>query len=121
MEGGASRRPGRRIACLVFLILNFKSAGKIRKLIYRSRDLAKVDVFECVEMFYNGTRRHSHLGGVSPEVFESASFNGLQASMEPGKSTDLGRKGFHPRDSDPVSEVVGQIASGATSIGWMSA
>jgi hypothetical protein len=34
-------------------------------------------VFEYIEMFYNRTRRHSHLGGVSPETFETASMVGL--------------------------------------------
>ncbi|MGO1072781.1 IS3 family transposase, partial [Lysobacter sp. CA199] len=28
---------------------------------------------DYIEMFYNPTRRHSHLGGVSPEAFERAS------------------------------------------------
>ena len=46
---------------------------RIRKQVYRTRDLAKADIFEYVEMFYNRTRRHSHLGGVSPEAFEAAS------------------------------------------------
>ncbi len=46
---------------------------RIRKQVYRTRDLAKADIFEYIEMFYNRTRRHSHLGGVSPEVFETAS------------------------------------------------
>ena len=50
---------------------------RIRKQVYRTRDLAKADVFEYIEMFYNRTRRHSHLGGVSPEVFETASNRGL--------------------------------------------
>ena len=50
---------------------------RIRKRVYRTRDLAKADVFEYIEMFYNRTRRHSHLGGVSPEAFEAASHHGL--------------------------------------------
>ena len=37
---------------------------------------AKMAVFDYVEMFYNRTRRHSHLGGVSPEAFEEASRSG---------------------------------------------
>jgi putative transposase len=45
--------------------------------VYRTRDLAKAEVFEYIEMFYNRTRRHSHLGGVSPEAFEAASNMGL--------------------------------------------
>jgi putative transposase len=46
---------------------------RIRKRIYKTRDLAKADVFDYIEVFYNRTRRHSHLGGVSPEAFEGAS------------------------------------------------
>jgi putative transposase len=46
---------------------------RIRRHVYRTRDLAKADIFEYIEMFYNRTRRHSHLGGVSPEAFEAAS------------------------------------------------
>jgi len=29
---------------------------------------------DYIEVFYNRQRRHSHLGGVSPEAFEQASF-----------------------------------------------
>jgi putative transposase len=50
---------------------------RIRRKVYRTRDLAKADIFEYIEMFYNRTRRHSHLGGVSPEAFEAASNYGL--------------------------------------------
>ena len=47
---------------------------RIKKRIYKTRDLARADVFDYIEVFYNRTRRHSHLGGVSPEAFERASF-----------------------------------------------
>ena len=40
-------------------------------------NLAKAHIFESIEMFYNRTRRHGHLGGVSSEVFEVASNRGL--------------------------------------------
>lgn len=46
---------------------------RIKKRIYKTRDLARADVFDYIESFYNRTRRHSHLGGVSPEAFERAS------------------------------------------------
>ncbi|MBA3563420.1 MAG: IS3 family transposase [Gammaproteobacteria bacterium] len=46
---------------------------RIKKRIYKTRDLARADVFDYIEVFYNRNRRHSHLGGVSPEAFESAS------------------------------------------------
>ncbi|MEL5351021.1 IS3 family transposase [Serratia nevei] len=46
---------------------------RIRKRIYKTRDLARADIFDYIEVFYNRARRHSHLGGVSPEDFEQAS------------------------------------------------
>ncbi|BCQ52295.1 transposase [Burkholderia gladioli pv. gladioli] len=45
---------------------------RIRKRIYKTRDMARADVFDYIEVFYNRTRRHSHLGGLSPEAFEQA-------------------------------------------------
>lgn len=50
---------------------------RIRRQVYTTRDVAKADVFDYIESFYNRTRRHSHLGGVSPEAFERASQHGL--------------------------------------------
>ena len=46
---------------------------RIRKRVYKTRDLARADVFDYIEVFYNRNRRHSHLDGVSPEAFERAS------------------------------------------------
>jgi len=46
---------------------------RARKRIDKTRDLAKSDVFDYIEVFYNRTRRHTHLGGVNPEAFEMAS------------------------------------------------
>ena len=46
---------------------------RIRKRIYKTRDLAPADVLDYIEALYNRTRCHSHLGGVSPEAFEFAS------------------------------------------------
>ena len=45
---------------------------RIKKQIYKNRDLALADVADYIVAFYNRTRRHSHLGGLSPEQFESA-------------------------------------------------
>jgi putative transposase len=42
---------------------------RIKKQIYRDRDTATRDIGDYIESFYNRTRRHSHLGGVSPETF----------------------------------------------------
>lgn len=44
---------------------------RVKKHIYRTRELALTDVTDYIESFYNRTRRHSHLGGLSPEKFEA--------------------------------------------------
>ena len=46
---------------------------RIKKRIYKTRDIANAEIYDYIEMFYNRTRRHSHLSGVSPEAFEAVS------------------------------------------------
>ena len=46
---------------------------RIRKRIYKTRELARADIFDYIEVFYNRMRRHSYLGQVSPGAFERAS------------------------------------------------
>ena len=45
---------------------------RVKKQIYKTRELALTDVADYIDTFYNRSRRHSHLGGVSPEQFEAA-------------------------------------------------
>ena len=45
---------------------------RIKKQIYKNRELAIADVADYIDTFYNQTRRHSHLRGLSPEQFEAA-------------------------------------------------
>ena len=49
----------------------FNSVKKGR--IYKTRDIATAKIYDYIEMFYNRTRRHSHLSGVSPEAFDAVS------------------------------------------------
>jgi putative transposase len=44
---------------------------RIRKQVYTTRAVAKADVFDYIECFYNPRRRHSSIGFVSPEQFEN--------------------------------------------------
>ena len=46
---------------------------RVRRRIYATRQEARADLFDYIEVFYNRTRRHSHLGQVSPADFEKAS------------------------------------------------
>jgi putative transposase len=50
---------------------------RIRNKVYRTREIAKADIFDYIEDFYNRRRRHSYVGGVSPEAFEHASVASL--------------------------------------------
>lgn len=43
---------------------------RIKRSIYATRAEAKSDIFDYIEGFYNRTRRHSHLGQLSPLAFE---------------------------------------------------
>ncbi len=45
---------------------------RIKRLIYKNRTLALTDITDYIDAFYNRTRRHSHLDGLSPEQFEAA-------------------------------------------------
>ena len=45
---------------------------RIKKHVYTNRELATKDVADYIEAFYIRTRRHGHLGGLSPEQFEAA-------------------------------------------------
>ena len=44
---------------------------RIKKHIYKDRETATKHITDYIDSFYNRVRRHSHLGGVSPEKFES--------------------------------------------------
>lgn len=46
---------------------------RVNRVRYGTRDQARADVFEYIEVFYNRKRRHSYLGYISPEDFETQS------------------------------------------------
>ena len=43
---------------------------RIRRRTYITRDEARQDVFDYIEMFYNPTRKHSNNGMLSPADYE---------------------------------------------------
>lgn len=45
---------------------------RIKKHIYKNRQLATADVSDYINDFYNLSRRHQHLSGLSPEAYEAA-------------------------------------------------
>jgi putative transposase len=44
---------------------------RIRRRTYQTRDAARQDVFEYIEMFYNPKRKHTNNGMLSPVDFEN--------------------------------------------------
>lgn len=52
---------------------------RIRRQIYSTRDEARADVFNYIEMFYNPRRRHTTAGDLSPVEFEQRYFQRLKS------------------------------------------
>ena len=43
---------------------------KIRRHIFKTREVARTEIFDYIEVFYNRARRHHHLGNISPAAYE---------------------------------------------------
>lgn len=56
--------------CRAESFFNLLKRERIRRKIYRSRDEARQDVFDYIEMFYNPKRKHVRNGMLSPVEFE---------------------------------------------------
>jgi len=39
---------------------------KIRRYVFKTREEARAEIFDYIEVFYNCARRHRHLGNTSP-------------------------------------------------------
>lgn len=67
------------------LYLNLRS--RIKKRIYADKEMAILDLVDYIDHFYNSVRRHSYLGGVSPNQFEAAHRNAqITCLLNPGDS-----------------------------------
>jgi len=58
-----------------FGILKRERVNRVR---YRTRDEARADIFEYIEVFYNRKRRHGYLGNISPADYEDRSTGSFQ-------------------------------------------
>ena len=57
----------------------FLKRERIRRQIYPTRDQARADVFNYIEIFYNPKRRHNIAGDLSPVEFERHHFQRLKS------------------------------------------
>ncbi|RBP35161.1 integrase-like protein [Eoetvoesiella caeni] len=48
---------------------------RIKRKIYKTRELARQDIFDYIEMFYNPIRRHGHAANLSPVNYERQYFS----------------------------------------------
>jgi putative transposase len=51
---------------------------RVNRTRYRTRDEARADIFDYIEVFYNRKRRHGYLGNISPVDFEKQSAGSLE-------------------------------------------
>lgn len=43
---------------------------EIRRHVFKTREAARVEIFDYIKVFYNQARRHQHLGNMSPTAYE---------------------------------------------------
>jgi len=72
LEPSMSRRGNCRDNAVAESFFSSLKKERIRKRIYKTRDITNAEIFDYIEQFYNRQRRHSHFGGISPEAFEAA-------------------------------------------------
>jgi putative transposase len=73
LEPSMSRRGNCWVNAVAESFFSSLKKERIKKRIYNTRDMANAEIYDYIEMFYNRTRRHSHLSGVSPDTFEAVS------------------------------------------------
>ena len=52
---------------------------RVKRKIYKTRDDARHDIFDYIEMFFNPKRKHGYNGNLSPAVFEKQYFMKLES------------------------------------------
>lgn len=70
LVGSMSRRGNCHDNAVAESLFQLLKRERIRRRTYKTREDARQDVFDYIEMFYNPVRRHSHNNGVSPAQFE---------------------------------------------------
>ncbi len=70
LEPSMSRRGNCHDNAVAESFFNLLKRERIRRKVYRTRDEARADVFDYIEMFYNPTRKHARNGMLSPVEFE---------------------------------------------------
>jgi len=70
LEHSMSRRGNCHDNAVAESFFNLLKRERIRRRTYKTREEARQDVFDYIEMFYNPTRKHARNGMLSPVDFE---------------------------------------------------
>ena len=71
LEHSMSRRGNCHDNAVAESFFNLLKRERIRRHTYKTREKARRDGFDYIEMFYNPKRLHSHLGYVPPDEYEN--------------------------------------------------
>jgi len=74
LKGSMSRRGNCHDNAVAESFFQLLKRERIKRKIYATRDEARSDVFDYIEMFYNPKRRHNHADGMSPVDYEKQYF-----------------------------------------------
>lgn len=70
LEGSMSRRGNCHDNAVAESFFQLLKRERIKRKIYSSRDAARADIIDYIEMFYNNLRRHGSNGDLSPVEYE---------------------------------------------------
>ena len=77
LEASMSRRGNCHDNAVAESFFSLLKGERIKKKIYKTRQEARSEVFNYIELFYNPRRRHGNNNGISPVEFEKQYFEKL--------------------------------------------
>ena len=75
LDASMSRRGNCHDNAVAESFFNLLKRERIRRRTYTTREQARQDIFDYIEMFYNPKRKHVRNGMLSPVDFENRQFN----------------------------------------------
>jgi putative transposase len=78
LKGGMSRRGNCHDNAVAKSFFQLLKRERVKRKIYATREDARRDIFDYIEMFYNPKRRHSQANDLSPVQYEKEFFQRLQ-------------------------------------------
>jgi putative transposase len=84
-----SRRGNRHNNAVAESFFQLLKRERIRRRTYLTRDTARQDAFDYIEMFYKPTRKHSNNGMLSPVDYEAGELKLNKAGVSETRGTSL--------------------------------